>query len=63
MGGAEREGGLQQRLCNVALQEMKLHPEQGEEGATQRWVRRGGQVGGDKVTGAEQRLSGVEATL
>lgn len=41
----EREGGLQQRLCNVALQEMKLHPEQGEEGATQRWVRRGGAGG------------------
>lgn len=46
--------------CTAALQEMKLHAEQGRNvGMGQVW----GQAGGEKVSGAEQRLSGVEATL
>lgn len=38
--GAERDP--QQRYCSGALQEMKLHLEQGEEEVTGRWVRCGG---------------------
>lgn len=46
--------------CAAAPQEMKLRAEQGRDvGMGQVW----GQAGGKKVSGAEQRLSGVEATL
>lgn len=46
--------------CTAALEEMKLRVEHGRNaGMGQLW----GQAGGEKVSGAEQRLSGVEATL
>lgn len=46
--------------CTAALQELKLRVEQKRNaGMGQVW----GQAGGEKVSGAEQRLSGVEATL
>lgn len=45
--------------CTAALQEMKLHVEEEERRVGQVW----GLAGGEKVSGAEQGLSGVEATL
>lgn len=57
------ERDLHKSYCSGARREIKLHPEQGKEEAMWRWVRCGEQVGGDKAAEAEQRLSGVEATL